>query len=91
MSKPHDPRPTCMASGSRGNGNGDQHVGNRWLQRGGWLAERLVWVAIGIVLVADAHLLPALAARLDALDAEAGEVRRYQLIEDSNATSCDCP
>lgn len=29
-------------------------------QRGGWLAERLVWVAIGVVLVAGAHLLPAL-------------------------------
>lgn len=29
-------------------------------QRGGWLAERLVWVAIGLVLVAGAHLLPAL-------------------------------
>lgn len=31
----------------------------RW-QRGGWLAERLVWVAIGVVLVTGAHLLPAL-------------------------------
>lgn len=29
-------------------------------QRGGSLAERLVWVAIGMVLVASAHLLPAL-------------------------------
>lgn len=29
-------------------------------QRGGWLAERLVWVAIGVVLVAGAHLLPTL-------------------------------
>jgi hypothetical protein len=29
-------------------------------QRGGWLTERLVWVAIGVVLVAGAHLLPAL-------------------------------
>ena len=29
-------------------------------QRGGWLAERLVWVAIGVVLVVSAHLLPAL-------------------------------
>ncbi|MCW3481629.1 hypothetical protein OL229_18995 [Neisseriaceae bacterium JH1-16] len=29
-------------------------------QRGGALAERLVWVAIGIVLVVSAHLLPAL-------------------------------
>lgn len=29
-------------------------------QRGGSLAERLVWVAISIVLVASAHLLPAL-------------------------------
>lgn len=29
-------------------------------QRGGWLAERIVWVAIGVVLVAGAHLLPAL-------------------------------
>jgi len=29
-------------------------------QRGGWLAERLVWVAIGVVLVLSAHLLPAL-------------------------------
>ena len=29
-------------------------------QRGGWLAERLVWVAIGVVLVTGAHLLPAL-------------------------------
>lgn len=29
-------------------------------QRGGSLAERLAWVAIGVVLVASAHLLPAL-------------------------------
>ncbi|BCM01166.1 hypothetical protein MAFF301560_05530 [Ralstonia solanacearum] len=29
-------------------------------QRGGFLPERLVWVAIGVVLVASAHLLPAL-------------------------------
>lgn len=29
-------------------------------QRGGWFAERLVWVAIGVVLVTGAHLLPAL-------------------------------
>lgn len=29
-------------------------------QRGGWLAEKLVWVAIGVVLVTSAHLLPAL-------------------------------
>jgi len=29
-------------------------------QRGGWLAERLVWVATGAVLVIGAHLLPAL-------------------------------
>ncbi|RFU47357.1 hypothetical protein [Paraburkholderia sp. DHOC27] len=29
-------------------------------QRSGWLAERLVWVAIGVVLVTGAHLLPAL-------------------------------
>jgi hypothetical protein len=29
-------------------------------QRGGWLAERIAWVAIGVVLVASAHLLPAL-------------------------------
>ncbi|WP_313957488.1 hypothetical protein [Paraburkholderia sp. BCC1885] len=29
-------------------------------QRGGWLTEQLVWVAIGVVLVAGAHLLPAL-------------------------------
>ncbi|MPV68001.1 hypothetical protein [Burkholderia sp. BE17] len=29
-------------------------------QRGGSLSERLVWVAIGLVLVASAHLLPAL-------------------------------
>ncbi|MFM0737881.1 hypothetical protein PQQ51_11620 [Paraburkholderia xenovorans] len=29
-------------------------------QRGGWLSERLVWVAVGIVLVAGAHLLPTL-------------------------------
>lgn len=29
-------------------------------QRGGWLAERLVWVAIGGMLVTGAHLLPAL-------------------------------
>ncbi|HWV06687.1 hypothetical protein [Ralstonia sp.] len=29
-------------------------------QRGGSLAERLVWVAIGVVLVTSAHLLPAL-------------------------------
>ncbi|MGD7197274.1 hypothetical protein ACQCQP_16015 [Ralstonia pseudosolanacearum] len=30
------------------------------LHRGGWLSERLVWVAIGVVLIAGAHLLPAL-------------------------------
>lgn len=29
-------------------------------QRGGWPIERLLWIAIGIVLVAGAHLLPAL-------------------------------
>jgi hypothetical protein len=29
-------------------------------QRGGWLSERLVWVATGAVLVIGAHLLPAL-------------------------------
>jgi hypothetical protein len=29
-------------------------------QRGGWLAERLIWVATGVVLVVSAHLLPAL-------------------------------
>lgn len=29
-------------------------------QRGGWLPERLVWVAIGVVLVIGAHLLPTL-------------------------------
>ncbi|NYH22874.1 hypothetical protein GGD40_002353 [Paraburkholderia bryophila] len=29
-------------------------------QRGGWLSERLVWVALGVVLVGGAHLLPAL-------------------------------
>ncbi|WP_434716923.1 hypothetical protein P5X00_14530 [Paraburkholderia sp. A2RO-4L] len=29
-------------------------------QRGGWLTERLVWVATGVVLVVGAHLLPAL-------------------------------
>ncbi|OHU98948.1 hypothetical protein BLA34_18365 [Ralstonia solanacearum] len=29
-------------------------------QRGGTMAERLVWIAIGVVLVACAHLLPAL-------------------------------
>jgi hypothetical protein len=29
-------------------------------QRGGWLAERLVWVAVGVVLVSVVHLLPAL-------------------------------
>lgn len=29
-------------------------------QRGGWLAERLVWIATGVVLVIGAHLLPAL-------------------------------
>lgn len=29
-------------------------------QRGGWLPERLLWVAIGVVLVVSAHLLPAL-------------------------------
>jgi hypothetical protein len=29
-------------------------------QRGGWLVERIAWVAIGVVLVASAHLLPAL-------------------------------
>ncbi|MEX3981486.1 hypothetical protein AB4Y45_21170 [Paraburkholderia sp. EG287A] len=29
-------------------------------QRGGWLWERLVWISVGIVLVAGAHLLPAL-------------------------------
>ncbi len=29
-------------------------------QRGGWLSERLAWIAVGVVLVAGAHLLPAL-------------------------------
>lgn len=29
-------------------------------QRGGWLAERLVWLATGLVLVTSAHLIPAL-------------------------------
>jgi len=29
-------------------------------QRGGWLSERLVWVAASVVLVGGAHLLPAL-------------------------------
>ncbi|WP_454875082.1 hypothetical protein [Paraburkholderia xenovorans] len=29
-------------------------------QRGGWLAERFVWVSLGVVLVTGAHLLPAL-------------------------------
>ncbi|MFM0619419.1 hypothetical protein PQR37_35785 [Paraburkholderia nemoris] len=29
-------------------------------QRGGWLAERFAWVAVGVVLVAGAHLLPTL-------------------------------
>jgi hypothetical protein len=29
-------------------------------QRGGWLAERMLWVAIGAVLVVAAHLMPAL-------------------------------
>ncbi|WP_429563036.1 hypothetical protein [Paraburkholderia sp. MM6662-R1] len=29
-------------------------------QRGGWLSERVLWVAIGVVLVMAAHLLPAL-------------------------------
>jgi len=29
-------------------------------QRGGWLPERLLWIAIGVVLVLSAHLLPAM-------------------------------
>ena len=29
-------------------------------QRGGWLSERLVWVAVSVVLVGGAHMLPAL-------------------------------
>lgn len=29
-------------------------------QRGGWVSERVVWVAVGVVLVAGVHLLPAL-------------------------------
>jgi hypothetical protein len=29
-------------------------------QRGGWMPERLLWVAIGVVLVVACHLLPAL-------------------------------
>ena len=29
-------------------------------QRGGWLVERIAWVAISVILVASAHLLPAL-------------------------------
>ncbi|QJW79098.1 hypothetical protein [Burkholderia glumae] len=29
-------------------------------QRGGWLSERLVWVAVSVVLVGGAHLLPSL-------------------------------
>jgi hypothetical protein len=29
-------------------------------QRGGWMAERALWIAVGVVLVVAAHLLPAL-------------------------------
>jgi hypothetical protein len=29
-------------------------------QRGGWLSERLVWVAVSVVVIGGAHLLPAL-------------------------------
>ncbi|CAE6969210.1 hypothetical protein R69608_07182 [Paraburkholderia nemoris] len=29
-------------------------------QRGGWLSERLVWVAVSVVLIGGAHLLPAI-------------------------------
>lgn len=29
-------------------------------QRGGWVAERALWIAVGVVLVVAAHLLPAL-------------------------------
>ena len=29
-------------------------------QRGGWLVERIAWIAIGVVLVLNAHLLPAI-------------------------------
>ncbi|MFX1674064.1 hypothetical protein PWR63_17660 [Paraburkholderia sp. A2WS-5] len=29
-------------------------------QRGGFLAERVLWIAVGVVLVVAAHLLPAL-------------------------------
>ncbi|WP_233863022.1 hypothetical protein [Paraburkholderia adhaesiva] len=32
-------------------------------QRGGWIAERVLWIAIGVVLVLTAHLLPALLRR----------------------------
>ncbi|MFM0498635.1 hypothetical protein [Paraburkholderia caledonica] len=43
-------------------------------QRGGWLAERLVWVATGLVLVTSAHLLPALLRGTPALVRVIGSV-----------------
>lgn len=43
-------------------------------QRGGWLAERLVWVATGLVLVTSAHLLPALLRGAPALVRVMGSV-----------------
>ncbi|WP_176081446.1 hypothetical protein [Paraburkholderia tropica] len=43
-------------------------------QRGGWLAERLVWVATGLVLVTSAHLLPALLRGTPALVRVMGSV-----------------
>lgn len=35
-------------------------------QRGGWLPERVAWVAVGVVLVVSVHLLPALCRRAPA-------------------------
>ncbi|PRX34208.1 hypothetical protein B0G75_102237 [Paraburkholderia sp. BL18I3N2] len=43
-------------------------------QRGGWLAERCVWVATGLVLVTSAHLLPGLLRGTPALVRVMGSV-----------------
>ncbi|MFC5428758.1 hypothetical protein ACFPTO_08075 [Paraburkholderia denitrificans] len=53
-------------------------------QRGGWITERLVWVAVGIVLVAGAHLLPALCRSTPLLIRGAGTL----LWMASMATAC---
>ncbi|KWF17589.1 hypothetical protein [Burkholderia pseudomultivorans] len=43
-------------------------------QRGGTLAERLIWIAIGVVLVTSAHLLPALIREMPIVIRSVGSV-----------------